>query len=769
MAEDKDNPPEATPGPDPGEDTDPGGETNAGDRQTVDDLPVGEEELNGGAEAITTPPPVPEITSSDRGVSPPTFTVTEEDANSNGFYTDAGVGEDHELRLGNGGEFPFPEVSEGLSRKVSSAGSVSSTGSSSESSRAESRVDLSHLWVPDPEEQAERDGNGRNVAGWDTKKRVEARKKLMSIRTSQEEDTMDSIRKRLVEVNDMVSSRGFVLHTLDKMGDSKRALVHQLEDLHPRDFKKMYTSHLKGLARFRHAVEILMILVSCSRFRRRYHTDKVADSGMPQAASEDTSFSSKNYSNKSSIGWELEMHLTTPPEIRSQDQIKKIVRYLKSTKPFSVFPTDMENEVARCVAYERYDNGRVIAFQQRKPDRFYYILTGRINLVRLYQFSSSSDVAKSMGFLAKGKNSNTEEMETQCPGEYTMVCKGQVEVLLIEREYYFYLQNVQSEPPIDFLRSLNLFRDFPCELFLDNKESVIQRYYGKDKLILKENAETQWMYIVKSGKCKLVRRQSVESANNSHLFRGKRPEDVACGRPFSHADAMMSHQLQAKRKTMWPLYTPTYSFEDELLEAMKDPFLTSFTTNINSRHRDRVRKPRGRIHLPPLRHPLTPPGSDGTSARSRRSEVGRSRVGRLSHTDGDIQVFLQDTVGNVTDSPSSVRHAYLQLGFVGPGEIFGTADLLKNYKDPDDEYKDEVQSVSLVSDGAELVLINKRFFLKYASNQALMKIQAAHSDVVSPDTATESLTQQDTWGQYKKVVMKKLMSPNGVLFRSSQS
>ncbi|XP_066287787.1 uncharacterized protein [Branchiostoma lanceolatum] len=761
MAEDKDNPHKAS-GLDPGEDIgvgpETGGETSVGDRQTVDDLPVGEEN---GTGAITTPPV--QVTT-DRGISPPTFTVTED---VNGLV-DTGVGED-EFGAGNG---EFPEVSQGLSRKVSSAGSASSSGSSSGSSRPESPVDLSHLWVPDPAELAEREANGRNVAGWDTKKRVEARKKLMSIRPPQEEDAMDSIRKRLVEVNGMVSGRGFVLHTLDKMGDSKRALVHKLEDLHPRDFKKMYTSHLKGLARFRHAVEILMILVNCSRFRRRYQIDKGTDPGMPQATSEDTSstssspFTSKNYSNKSSIGWELEMHLTTPPEIRSQDQIKKIIRYLKSTKPFSVFPTDMENEVARCVAYERYDNGRVIAFQQRKPERFYYVLTGRINLVRLYQFSSSSDVAKAMGFLAKGKNSSCEEMETQCPGEYTMVCKGQVEVLLIEREYYFYLQNVQSEPPIDFLRSLNLFRDFPCELFLDNKEAVIQRYYGRDKLILKEDAETKWMYIVKSGKCKLVRRQNVESANNSHLFRGKRPEDVACGRPFSHADTMMSHQLQTKRKVTWPLYTPSNSFEENLLEAMKDPFLTSF----NSRHR--VRKPaysRGRVHLPPLRLPLSP-GSVETSARSRRSEVGRSRVGRLSHADGDIQLFLQDTANDSWrgDAPS-VRHAYLQLGFVGPGEIFGTSDLLKNYQDPDDEHKDEVQSVSLVSDGAELVLINKRFFLKYASNQALMKIQAAHNDVVSPDKATESLTQQDTWGQYKKVIMKKTMSPNGVLYRSSLS
>eukprot|EP00058_Branchiostoma_floridae_P015490 XP_002600978.1 hypothetical protein BRAFLDRAFT_79181 [Branchiostoma floridae] len=746
MAEEKESPPGETSngldssGDVAGESPETGGETSTGDRQTVDELPVGD--ANGADEATTTPSPVQATTTNDRGISPPSFTVTDD---INGLV-DTGVGDD-ELPVGNG---EFPEVSQGLSRKVSSAGSDSSSGSSSGSSRPESRVDLSHLWVPDPNER-HGSSNGRNLTGRDDKKRMEARKKLLSIRQPQEEDTMDSIRKRLVEVNGMVSGRGFVLHTLDKMGDSKRALVHKLEELHPRDFKKMYTSHLKGLARFRHAVEILMILVNCSRFRRRYHTDNSADTGMPQATSDDTSsssssspFSSKNYSNKSSIGWELEMHLTTPPEIRSQDQIKKIIRYLKSTKPFSVFPTDMENEVARCVAYERYDNGRVIAFQQRKPERFYYVLTGRVNLVRLYQFSASSDVAKSMGFLAKGKNSSSEEMESQSPGEYTMVCKGQVEVLLIEREYYFYLQNVQSEPPIDFLR--------------------------KDKLILKENAETNWMYIVKSGKCKLVRRQSVESANNSHLFRGKRPEDVACGRPFSHADIMMSHQLQAKRKTTWPLYTSSYNFEDDLLEAMKDPFLTSFAninSNINSRNR--VRKPRGRIHLPPLRHPHSP-GSGETSARSRRSEVGRSRVGKLPHADGDIQLFLQDTVNDSWrgDAPS-VRHAYLQLGFVGPGEIFGTSDLLKNYKDPDDEYKDEVQSVSLVSDGAELVLINKRFFLKYASNQALMKIQAAHNDVVSPDKATESLTQQDTWGQYKKVIMKKTMSPNGVLYRSSLS
>ncbi|KAL3311190.1 hypothetical protein Ciccas_010231 [Cichlidogyrus casuarinus] len=47
--------------------------------------------------------------------------------------------------------------------------------------------------------------------------------------------------------------------------------------------------------------------------------------------------------------------------------------------------------MAKTVAYERYDDNRILARQGSKPEKLYYIISGKIIELRTYQLSSGTE------------------------------------------------------------------------------------------------------------------------------------------------------------------------------------------------------------------------------------------------------------------------------------------------------------------------------------------------------------------------------------------
>lgn len=59
----------------------------------------------------------------------------------------------------------------------------------------------------------------------------------------------------------------------------------------------------------------------------------------------------------------------------------------------------------RVVSYERYDEGRVVAYQNRTPDRFYYVISGKLSLLTEYQLNTGP-VIRVVGEKRKGDHTN---------------------------------------------------------------------------------------------------------------------------------------------------------------------------------------------------------------------------------------------------------------------------------------------------------------------------------------------------------------------------
>jgi hypothetical protein len=181
----------------------------------------------------------------------------------------------------------------------------------------------------------------------------------------------------------------------------------------------------------------------------------------------------------------------------------------------------MEEQVARHVAYERYDDGRLIGYQGRPPDRFYYIIAGRgeyltynklstqrwcpVHLLRQFKLTTGY-VTKVMETLIKGTTSDVGSVrlilstcvircfvhvvgrtrtavdawgqlcsQGQCRSSYDWQ-KGSSSISCdfndngmwwIPPQIFMYLQHTTVGPPVEFLR-----QEFLSKRYLTLKEEL---------------------------------------------------------------------------------------------------------------------------------------------------------------------------------------------------------------------------------------------------------------------------------------------------------
>ncbi|KAK3696716.1 hypothetical protein QZH41_013071, partial [Actinostola sp. cb2023] len=286
------------------------------------------------------------------------------------------------------------------------------------------------------------------------------------------------------------------------------------------------------------------------RYKKTSASKKTTSSshhGSSKRKSSGIGFDSKTFKEKSKLSEELRAILTSIPRNRTTDDLKKVQRLCRSTRAFMIFPLEREMDLARNVGYERYDNGRVIACQGRRPERFYYVLSGRIS--KLCAYNLAAGVTKmSFGELMQGSTTDPHELHQGNLREYSLTCKGSVEVLVLDREDFMDLMSTNPDQglPTDFLRkkwvepqwkmgTRNVLKGLsscfvrPMEKFKEDKDAITTKYFARDSVIVKDSSESPYFYIVKSCRCKVVRQQDVLDVTKT----SKLPSIIAVTKPPS--------------------------------------------------------------------------------------------------------------------------------------------------------------------------------------------------------------------------------------------
>ncbi|KAK2176209.1 hypothetical protein NP493_675g00025 [Ridgeia piscesae] len=479
----------------------------------------------------------------------------------------------------------------------------------------------------------------------------------------------------------------------------------------------------------------------------------------------------------------------------------------------------MELEIARHVAYERYDDGRVIAWQGRLPNRVYYVIGGRIAKLRTYSLWTGR-ITKTMAYLTKGMTTDLQELEQQWVREDSLVAMGDVEVLFLDKEACDELSHKKCGPPFEFLRTLDLFKGFPDRVFSSHAEAFEVSYFAQNKVVVKDSNRTPWLHVIKSGHVKVIRRQTVfdVATLNQNIFRCSRVEQIGCGRQFSHASAMLGVQakqkkLKAARTAVLPSINQTNgptgkayarptgigvspeprrcSVRASATGGDEDSDDTDGTSTTDAEYTilPAVSFIQPSTHSTQDDTPATPPDdvTDETKSDSQsqedldessesdedslqNDETSTNKQIRLRHhrktwlnipllteaEDEDLKRSALWLTRGATElsiprpkKDPQCRAAYLELDTLNPGDVFGL-DRMQRAPTSDP------QGLLQLSDGAEIVRVNKRFFLQYACNNAMLKIETNQKEYISEEEAKRALYDKETWEQYKTAVWQRI-------------
>ncbi|XP_071087444.1 uncharacterized protein [Haliotis cracherodii] len=624
-----------------------------------------------------------------------------------------------------------------------------------------------------------------------------------------DEDPIENINHRLAEIQAMVKPRAEMSSFIKDLDPQQMERILKVTNTDAQKIREERRKGWRPVDRLAYAVNMVGLIARSAVPRRRHFNDKdpeVSTSVLRRMRRKQGTNGQPKTAFKSSLSFDMQLALTTQPEYRSNYHLKRVSWVLRATKAFKhLFPSEMERELARVVAYERYDDNRHLAYQGRAPERFYYILSGRIQRLREYRLTSGC-INKSMGFLSKGMTSNPEDVEGTFPSEFHLVAKGPVEVLMLHRDDFIRLQHTTQSPPIDFLWSLDLFKEFPCDQFLHNHDAIEFTYYGQNRVIAKDAHNSPWIYVIKSGNVKVVRVQFVVDVRNDTMFASQNTEELGCGRAFSHASDMLGllakqrklkgqsdinlPELMKRRKLNGRLSagsltdrshnrkkSKSTTFMEKEAPAAEPEHVTSSPTSAcptpgsttpsttpggqrspgSSPTDSPEKKSKDHFQLPPIvvTHPT--PKQPGTNPRG-SATLAKSTPGVADHmTPHGTFLTREKTEFDAGLSPRRKkdliqRRAYLQLDTLSPGDVFG----LENLDPPPLAYM-EGPAISLVSDGAEVVKISKRFFLQFAQNNTMLRVETMQREYITTDEAKDVLYNKETWRQYKSVLMERLV------------
>ncbi|KAK3752062.1 hypothetical protein QZH41_009164, partial [Actinostola sp. cb2023] len=201
--------------------------------------------------------------------------------------------------------------------------------------------------------------------------------------------------------------------------------------------------------------------------------------------------------------------LSMCPGTRTEEQLQAALAGLKaSVAAFGEYPLKMQRRLVTVGWYESFEAKRVIIRQGHRAENFYFILSGTA-LVTLLVNDSATGEERSTTIAVLGKGASFGELALlhHKTRSATVLCRNEVALLAVGREDFrdiFMSYQVGKEPEhVQFLRAVPYLKELPLEQCSTRTDICIFHYFRRGVVIVK-NSKTEWIYIVKSGSCRVL-------------------------------------------------------------------------------------------------------------------------------------------------------------------------------------------------------------------------------------------------------------------------
>ncbi|VDI12988.1 Hypothetical predicted protein [Mytilus galloprovincialis] len=509
---------------------------------------------------------------------------------------------------------------------------------------------------------------------------------------------------------------------LNRKGGKRMRRILSLDNFFPPQFKNRILSRY----RFRRAVKTVLILLRVIRTNENTSRNEVLSWAHHDELTtkriyglHGLSFDPGDYAcrKEERLSNEAITILSMNPEERTDEQCKLALLALNhAVKAFGEFPKAMQKSLVRVGWYEKYEDKRVIIRQGHVADNFYFILSGNAIVTLMETDEETEDeVIRTKAVLKKGNSFGELALMHGSRRTATVTCKSEVELLAVWREDFvdiFMPHTYEKEPEhIKFLRTVTSLSGWPIhKLPYHDPKICCFTYFRRGVLLCRNSNTAEWIYIIKTGSCRvLTELHDTKPLPKLHLEKVKDEITQVHSRMTTITHKNTTSQDYGQKTFGEKCACPKLSLLVLLIvEGCTIVHLCSLTTKIKlnngSRHRKKLRLMESvfkKLNFGSHWFRCSTPVISYTQSNKILKKLGMNRPTDMCYGIGTL----------------GPRDVYFQYGFKGLEHIaFGKFA--------------KTTSTTLVSDGAECILISKKFLMQHLTDDEVKKLRNNVSQMI---------------------------------------
>ncbi|XP_033645962.1 uncharacterized protein LOC117305239 [Asterias rubens] len=442
---------------------------------------------------------------------------------------------------------------------------------------------------------------------------------------------------------------------------------------------------------------------------------------------------------------------------------------LRNFPTFAEFPLGMQQEIVKVGWYEKYQAQRVILRQGHRPLNFYFILSGSV-VVRVME--EGSDVQRTVVYLNRGETFGELGLVNKQTRKSTVISRDRVEFLCIDdvvssNSYtrIFMAGGVATllDPTqSDFVRNLKFLEGWPMHLLAENPKKCIFSYFKRGDVLVKNSKKSDWILIVKSGSCSVMKLLHKKKPKEMKRLQSDTmvPDLTTIGKRHSMRGGSLENYNQRKTRDEFELFMQGLnvherdatngkrkSLSENVTQNREDGGAQGKSKVESAKDKRNARRLSRRPTLPSqhsnvhmIRRPsLQVPNNSDESDESPTEDTEQLNIVQVPM--GQKKTVATEIVDEIIrNEEDGVEPVWVKVQTLTKGSYFGLSDMLFDFQ----------PSFSVVSNGAECILISKKFYREHATTRMLGRLRREEQSYPDDQELQKNLEVKLEWDAYKK-------------------
>ncbi|XP_054763252.2 uncharacterized protein LOC129269790 [Lytechinus pictus] len=445
--------------------------------------------------------------------------------------------------------------------------------------------------------------------------------------------------------------------------------------------------------------------------------------------------------------------LTAHPHNRTEKDLKYVQIALRNIKAFAEYPIRMQGRLCKAGWLETYGANRAVLRQGHPPHAFYFILSGTL-IVTIFMMHGpkGKPSTQTVAFLRRGQSFGELAILNETVRASTVITKSRCELLVISVEDFQDIfmvsggiKSVNDPDQHAFLTSLRFLTHWPIHIIPTHPKDCLFHFFATGDVLVQDSNQSDWIYIIKSGSCSVLKKLKSVPENVHSSYKRK---DVCM--TWNKDTTLVASIMDDKNKS--PSRKKVKVNNNNRRDIPSSETSRRSSTTVSSISIKGHGSETSSV-IPPITRKsqgvYLKTGSardDGKDDNDSGSDVEKEELGedglpvnfvnqrRTFHTDLDI---AKKTSDQPTDADKDPMFVTIQL--LLKGGVFG----VNNIVFPDQP------SLSLISNGAECIMIRKSFYLEHAAEDTLSLLRKNEFPYPTEEQLQEKLQKHMNWNAYK--------------------